>query len=181
MYYTNKINFTFKTAEHAERAKNIIADTLRTGKFDHNKEYHIFSIEELIEGLKFENNTIITPDGAGYFTTEGCDILLKALCMALAENLNSDFAFDTFNENDYTELCFDGGYKDGVLSYTSTYWPSGYMEYLMCPECGEDVVLIKEYNPNETYICPECGEEINLEEIYKESAPQIIKEEIRVS
>lgn len=35
-----------------------------------------------------------------------------------------------------------------------------------CPECGEEVVFIDDYNPEETYYCPECGEEVPNEELY---------------
>ncbi len=35
-----------------------------------------------------------------------------------------------------------------------------------CPECGESVVHVEDYDPTKTYICPECGEVIANEELF---------------
>lgn len=35
-----------------------------------------------------------------------------------------------------------------------------------CPECGEEVVHIDDFDPEETYYCPDCGEEIPSDELY---------------
>ncbi len=49
------------------------------------------------------------------------------------------------------------------------------MEYydtmLCCPECGEEIVSVSEYDSEKIYTCPECGEECDLEEEYEESRP----------
>ena len=63
---------------------------------------------------------------------------------------------------------------------TSAYTSSPVQYRYYCPECGELVVRLEEYDPSKTYICPECGEELDLYEQYGEDAPVITREIIEV-
>ena len=40
------------------------------------------------------------------------------------------------------------------------YYPYGYCGRIICPECGEDTVLLGDDDYGEIHVCPECGEEI---------------------
>ena len=71
-------------------------------------------------------------------------------------------------------------HKDGLLKIKDTYFPSDYWEYLFCPECGEDVVRLEDFNPNKEYVCPECGEVIELKEQYEEIAPVVKEKEYSI-
>ena len=35
-----------------------------------------------------------------------------------------------------------------------------------CPECGEEVVHVDDYDPAKTYYCPDCGEQMDNEELF---------------
>ena len=176
MYSEAKLTFTFKTASAARKAKIIASKALLTMK-------QIFSFRNAAEtaatNLIAENNILLLPREKGCFLAEECMEFLPIVLKAIAEQMpNEDFTFEVTSTNDYSDAEFDGKYSNGTLCITSTYYPEGYCESVSCPECGEYVVRLDEYDPNKTYICPECGEKIDISENYKACAPVINKETI---
>ena len=176
MYSETKLTFTFKTASAARKAKKIASKALLTMK-------QIFSFRNAAEtaatNLIAENNILLLPREKGCFLAEECMEFLPIILKAIAEQMpNEDFTFEVTSTNDYSDAEFDSEYSNGTLCITSTYYPEGYCESVSCPECGEYVVRLDEYDPSKTYICPECGEEVDLSENYKACAPVINKETI---
>ena len=178
MYSEAKLTFTFKTATAAIEAKKIASETLLTMK-------QIFSFRNAAEtaatNLIAKNNTLLLPREKGYFLAEECMEFLPIVLKAIAEQMpNEDFTFEVTSTNDYSDAEFDGKYLNGTLCITSTYYPEGYCESVSCPECGEYVVRLDEYDSSKTYICPHCGEEVDLTEKYNNSAPVITKETVAI-
>ncbi len=169
-------NLTFTNNAAAELAKMIAADTFKammTTDYNYNP-YELFAKSLSVKG------EVLTSEEA-CLTAEDFMNAAAAVIKAIAENLKTEnFTFNTFGEDTYTESCVDGCFKDGLLTITSTYYPNGDCEYLGCPECGEFVVSLEEYDPSKTYVCPECGEELDLSEMYAEVAPVITREIIEV-
>ena len=172
----HKFDLTFTNKSAAEKAKQITADTLNAMSF---KDYAFDPAEAFVNSLKVEKNTLASSDvcliASDFMETAA------AVIKAIAMNLKTEgFTFDAFGEDTYSESRVNGRFENGILSITSTYYPSGYYEFIPCPECGEDVVSLEDYDSSKTYICPECGEEIDLSKMFEEVAPVITKETIEV-
>ena len=58
------------------------------------------------------------------------------------------------NDSTYSESMIDATYMKGLLKITETYYPCGYVETLDCEECGEEIVELEDFDPDEEYICP---------------------------
>ena len=172
--HTFNLNFTNKSA--AEKAKKIAADTFKTMK---TSDYNYNPYELFAKSLCVKGNDL-TSNEACLIAEDFMDATANVI-KAIAENLKTEnFTFNTCGVDSYTEGWVDGCFKDGLLTITSTFYPNGYWEHLFCPECGELVVRLEEYDPSKTYICPECGEELDLSEQYGEDAPVITREIIEV-
>ena len=172
----NRFTLTFTNKAAAENAKQIAADTLSAMSIS---GYTCDPFELIVSSLRVNGNALTSEKACltAYDFIEPTVTTIKAI----AEKLRTEnFTFDAFSEDTYAESSVEGYFKDGVLTITSTYYPCGYCESLECPECGEFVVRLEEYDPSKTYVCPECGEEIDLSEQYEEVAPVIIKEIIEV-
>ena len=171
MYYITNLTLTFNTKAAANRAKKIAKEailSLESSRYSDGAEY---TAAHLIE----ENNTLLIPEGeVAYSTEEWMENVLPVLLKAIAKQLpHESFTFESNSTNDYSDAELDGRYAKGILEINSTYYPEGYCESVSCPECGEYVVRLDEYDPSKTYICPECGEEVDLSENYKACAPVI--------
>lgn len=169
-------NLTFANKAAAENAKKIATDTFKamtTSCYNYNP-YELFAAS-----LCVKENDLTSEEAC--LTAEDFMNATVEVIKTIAESLKTEsFTFNTFGEDTYTESCVDGCFEDGLLAITSTYYPNGYCEYLECPECGEFVVRLEEYDPSKTYVCPECGEELDLSEQYAEAAPVITREIIEI-
>lgn len=158
----NSFTVTFTNAAAANKAKQIAAQNLRAF--------------EAANFLAVEDEVTLTLNGCYFFSEELIDVS-KDVLKGIATNLpEEDFTFDISGSDTYTEGWVEGNYQNGVLDLTTTYFPEGYSEYLECPECGEEVIRMEDYDPDETYVCPECGEELD----FSDSAPEVKKELITI-
>lgn len=180
MYYTNEMTITMKNAQACETAMAAIKSALVENAERFNQQYAYNATTRFANSLVILENKIVVENGeVGAFTPEDMPEVIKTIAQAIAAN-SDKFEIHDYDSCDYSEgdttISFDGK----ALTIKSTYFPCGVVEFLSCPECGEDIVSIEEYDPNVTYVCPECGEEIDLSEQYEESAPVITKEVIKI-
>ena len=171
MNYTNEMTITMIDNEAAANAKAVIAALLNNKEY--NSGYSSNPTKQFLEALSVTNNTLSLEDDDGYFVPEDAQEILEAIVKALASC--GLVEFKAFNDSTYSQSSIEVVLNNGQLEVESVYYPSGYCEYLECPECGENVVKIEDYDPNATYFCPECKEAIELSNQYKEVAPQIKK------
>lgn len=172
MEYYNTIKFTMENEQAAKTALTTIKSVLNTGSYNDNYMFNTASM--LANDLHVEGSQITGKENEGYFTPEDIDaVMLDVLKAVAAIDSIHTFVCEVINEATYSAGNMEADYKDGFLNVISTYYPEGYCEYLYCPECGEEVVLFDEYDPNQKYYCPECGEEIDLSSEYEESKPAI--------
>lgn len=172
--FTHKLNMTFANTDAAKAARQVASDTLKGMVIS---GYVVNPTELFANSLRTEETTLVSSAcclNANDFM-EAAAAVIKAIGASMKD---VDFTFDAFGGDTYSESLVDGFCKDGLLTITTTYYPYGYCEYLPCPECGEDVVRLEDYDPSKTYVCPECGEVIDLSEAYEENAPVITKESI---
>lgn len=170
--YNNKFEVTFTNKAAAESAKRIAADTFNAMT---TESYINNAYKQFAESLNVEDNTLVNIEMT-LLSSEIMEASIEVI-KAIAETLKTEcFTFDVVGYDEYTESWVEGSFENGQLEITSTYFPCGYTEFLHCPECGEDVVRIEDYDPSKTYVCPECGEEIDLSKVYAENAPVITKE-----
>ena len=178
MFAETKLTINFTNTTAAKEAKEIASKTLLTMEYDFSFRN---AAENAAANLIAENNSLVLPEEHGAFSPEEWnDILTEILKGITTELPNENFTYTSCAYSNYSEAWIEGNYANGTLEINSTYYPMGYLEYVECPECGEEVVRIDEYDPNKTYICPDCGEEIDLSERYKECAPVITKETIEI-
>ncbi len=168
--FTNDFTVTFTNAAATNKAKQIADETFRPLRYDlYNEQPSILAADT----LTIENDVTLTFYECCFDSADLLDAsrkVIKALALGLK---GEDFDFSVCGCDTYTEAWVDGNFQNGVLDMTSTFFPEGYSEYLYCPECGEAVVRMEDYDPNATYVCPECGEEIDLS-----SAVPVIEKEL---
>ena len=173
MEFNNTIKITMENNEAANTALETIKTVLCSGNYSSN--YRTNTAEELANDLLVEGSQIVLKDEtSGYFVPEDINEVLEDLLNAIAaiESINK-FECESYSDSTYSENDFEATFENGLLKINSTYYPCGYCEYLSCPECGEDVVRIEDFDPNKEYICPECGEVIDLTEQFEECAPVV--------
>ena len=174
--YNNEFKVIFTNTAAAESAKQIAADAFSAM----NSQDDAYALaKRYAASLRVEDN-ILRSDELCFFADGFMDAAVVAI-KAIAENLKTEsFTIDVCGCDTYAESWVDGNFENGLLSITSTYYPYGYCEFIPCPECGEDVVRIEDYDPSKTYVCPDCGEEVDLSKAYAEFAPVITKETIEI-
>ena len=161
MYYTNSMKITLKNAEIATEALDILCDRLITG-FACDSHYRRNASLQMRDYLDIEGNTIVLPEDFGCYLPEDAENVIPELMQDLATHLSTEaFAFETCSASDSEASWVDGSYADGELKIATTYLPSGDC-YLYCPECGELIATMDEYEEGKAYICAKCGEEIDL-------------------
>ncbi len=171
--FNNDFKVTFTNAAASNKAKQIADECLRNLHFDHySVQPSILAADSLItkRGAILSFNTLC-------FISEDLMVASRKVIKAIAFGMSEEsFEFAVCGSDTYTESWVDGSFSNGCLEMVSTFFPEGYSEYLECPECGEEIVRIEDYDPNATYICPECGEELD----FTSAAPVIEKESIKV-
>ena len=160
---SNDFTLTFTNTAAAIKAKKIADQSLHTLLEDDDS---LFTL----------NGVTLTLEDASLFSEELIDAA-REIMEAVANGLKKEsFEFSVNGCDTYTAAEIVGNYQNGMLDVTTTFFPEGYSEYLSCPECGEDVVRMEDYDPNMTYVCPEFGEEIDL----SAEAPEIEIEHIKI-
>ena len=171
--FGNNFTVTFTNAAAANKAKCIADESFRALRYDF---YVKQPSTRAADSLTVEENTLAF-DEVCFDSADLMDASRKVI-KAIAFGMSGEsFEFSVCGYDTYTEAWVDGNFQNSVLDMTSTFFPEGYSEHLCCPECGEAVVRMEDYDPNASYVCPECGEEIDL----SSAAPVIEKELIRVS
>ena len=176
MYTETNLTITFENTTEAEIAK----DTAREAIFSLKDTDFCFrnAVENSAANLAVKNNTLVFTNNRADFTGDEMLEVAPAVVKAIAAQLpDSSFTFDVCTVDDYTEAWVEGKFENGSLEIKTTYFPEGYCEEIDCPECGEYVVRLDEYDLSKTYICPECGEEVDLSERYEACKP-VVKEEV---
>lgn len=179
MEYYNTIKFNFNEETNMELVLNELKKAFDNESFDNG--YAGSPSKRLANALSVNNNIIIA-EGDGFFTPEDVITVFTDALTAFANNNNkTSFTCKVNSDSTYSDGTFEASYNESTLSIDSLLNPYGYVDYLTCPECGENVVLLSEYDSKETYYCPECGEEIDLSEQYDEYAPIVDKIEIKIN
>lgn len=161
---SNDFTLTFTNTAAAVKAKQIADQSLHAFLVDDTDI--LFILDDMT--LTYEESSFFSEDLMG---------AARKIVEAIANGMKSEtFEFYVSGSDTYTAVEIEGTYQNGMLDITTTFFPEGYSEYLSCPECGEDVVRMEDYDPNKTYVCPECGEEID----FSAEAPEIEKECIKI-
>ena len=170
-----KMNLTFTNAAAATRAKDIAEAAI----MNQDRQFWFRNAKENTAArLTVVDNTLKTE--GDFLSDEMLEVSISVM-KELAKTLSAEnFIIDIAATDTYAEGWIEGNYTDGTMRIETTYYPEGYCEYVSCPECGEDVVRLDEYEPGKKYICPDCGEEIDLSKMYADCAPVIKTEIIRI-
>ena len=190
MYYDNEMKITMRTAKMAEKAMEILKNRLAAG-FDCDEEYenNPYSIScfdeecgynpslRLIKNMTNDGRVIKISGRCGYYLPKDAMTIMCELTETLAKNLPANtFTFENCNYSEFDMSRVDATFKKGVLEIQTTYYPNGYCEEYLCPECGEVVVYAEDYVEGNTYFCPECGKEIDL----SKQIPTITKKTLEI-
>ena len=178
MYFTNTIKITASNNEQANKALVILNTKLAKGS-SLDKVYRRNPSVEIMNNLNVTNNIIEVPKDSGFMVPEDAYEFFTELFTDLAENMGEhSFECEIFNVCDCSESEYIAKYSDGVMKITDTYYPMGYYEYVRCPECGEHIIKLEEFEAGKKYFCPECNEMIDLDSSYDDVAPVITEKEI---
>ena len=161
MEYTNKMTIIFRNNVVAKNAKKYAAEGLIEGSFDFNYEGN--PSEEIIKDFIVKNNSLILDGSKGYFLPEDMENVVVAMLGKIASALPAEqFTFDSWTSSTYSESDLAGAYLNGKLTINTIYYPTGYLEDLVCPECETIIDTVKNYDARKHYICPICGEELDF-------------------
>lgn len=173
MEYTNEIKITMNSNNAAQIALNAAVNALTNNAETLNNGYRRNPSESLADALTVVGNTVVN-DTEGYFTPEDIKCVIEVILEAIASELSEEnFECTVYTDSTYACDEIKASYSNSKLNIKETYLPAGYVKYLCCPECGEEIVRIDEYDAEQTYYCPECGDEIDLSEQYEEYAPVV--------
>ena len=173
MEYTNEIKITMNTNNAAQIALKAAVNALTNNAGTLNNGYRRNPSESLADALTVVGNTVVN-DAEGYFTPEDIKCVMEVILEAIASELREEsFKCTVYTDSTYACYEIEASYSNSKLNIKETYLPAGYVEYLCCPECGEEIVRIDEYDAEQAYYCPECGDEIDLSEQYEEYAPVV--------
>ena len=156
--YHNDFEITFTNEADAESAKIIATNAINAMSVP---GYAYNATEEFANSLCVEGNVLANEEYS--FTSDDLLNVAVATIKAIAGSMKTaSFSFKSGSADTYAESWAEGCFENGILTITSAYYPEGYSEFLTCPECGEAVERMDDYDPSKTYICPECGEEVDL-------------------
>ena len=165
----NNFTVTITNAAAASKAKQIADESLRS--------LHSEMLSALAADSLAINDDVTLFFEECCFSSANLVDVSKTIVKTIANNMKKEFfEFSARACDTYSEAWMDGSFQNGELNITSTFFPEGYYEEFECPECGEMVVSLEDYDPNKTYVCPKCGEELDFSDI----APEIERETIHI-
>ena len=161
MEYYNNLTINFNNRKSAGIAKDLAVAALRDGNFD--EMYARTPSERMSSDLKVENENLILDGSDGYFTPEDIEDVMTAMLVSIAQGLSNEyFHFESDTPSTYGETVIEGDFKNGKLTIDSIYYPMGYVEDLVCPECVAIIDTVQNYDSRKHYVCPVCGEELDF-------------------
>ena len=178
MYCTNTMKIEMNNNIKAIKAMDIIKSLIMENKDAYNKNYRKDASQMLLDALAIDNNCIIISDELfGEFFPEDSKMFTD-IVNALANQLKSEFEAKICNTSDYSEMWIKAFCDGKELELETNYFPCGFSEVSICPECDEELKLYEEIEiaPNKyaihifdefvsgTYTCPNCGETIDISE-----------------
>lgn len=177
MYATNKMMITFTTHAAANCAKKIASRTIQ----EMNRSFWFCDAAEgTTSKILVSDTSVVLAEDAPLLADEMLDVAELIVKTLAAELPQENFTFDIVGADTYAEGWLDGSFTNGTLELTNTYYPEGYCEFVSCPECGEFVIGLDEYDPSKTYVCPHCGEEVDLTKQYEFCKPDIKRETVKI-
>lgn len=187
MEYYNEFTIEYDTKENAlsqQEAVGHCLDEIDATQYGYSSAYNFGEVFR--KRLTFDGEKKFTygVDGEmdGFATPEDAMEVMPIMARNLAKlKRNASFELSSENQGTYTDSTVAIKYSNGKLVIDTIYYPSGAgWEMLSCPECGEDVVSMDDYEKGKVYTCPECGAECDFEYEYEEALPitNHIEEEI---
>lgn len=178
MEYSNAIRIEFENANDANSCKESVLsclDNINAAAFGYSEEYNFGNL--LRDGISFDGENDFFIDEEDYYsiaTPEDMLELIPEMAKRIAlDNPRVSFRINNSNTGTYTDSRVELYYQDGKLEIETVYYPEGdYENILCCPECGEEIVSMDEFEKGKTYVCPDCGEECELDDEYEEALPQ---------
>lgn len=150
MYCTNTMKIEMNNNIKAIKAMDIIKNLIMENKDAYNKNYRKDASQMLLDALAIDNNCIIISDELfGEFFPEDSKMFTD-IVNALANQLKSEFEAKICNTSDYSEMWIKAFCDGKELELETTYFPCGFSEVSICPECDEELKLYEkiEIAPN---------------------------------
>ena len=177
MEYYNIIKIEFEDKESAAASKDavlICLDSIDAKTYGYAERVNFGDIFK--ENIKFDGDRTFCIDEdarCGFVTPEDALELVPGMAKNIAASQKDiPFLISNSNTSTYTDSKVEIQYRNSALEVKTVYYPEGdYENYLCCPECGEEIVSMKDFEPGKTYTCPECGEKCELDDEYEDALP----------
>ena len=177
MEYNNTVRIVFEDSKAAsESSESVLSslDIVDSGSYGYSEKVNFGRIFR--ENISFDNDRMFFIDeksGCGIATPEDSLKLIPEMAKNIAaKNREIPFIISSYNSGSYSDSRIELQYRDGTITVETVYYPQGnYDNMLCCPECGEEIVSMSDYEEGKLYICPECAEECDLSEEYNEACP----------
>ena len=171
MEYYNKMNIEMADNAAAQKAFEILKETLANGNYD--TDYRCEPSIKLFEAITINKNTLSLSGDDGFYTPEDMMNVAADVFTAIATDLKNEFVRGSvFTDSTYADSEITAIVDVGKVIISTTYYPMGFVESLVCDDCGEEIVSLQDFDPNKEYVCPECGETLDLQSQYDEVIPQ---------
>ena len=171
MEYYNKMSIEMANNAAAQKALEILKETLANGNYD--TDYCSAPSIKLPEAIIVKKNILSLSGDDGFYTPEDMMKVAADVFTAIATTLKNEFVRGSvFTDSTYADSEITAIVDAGKVIISTTYYPMGFVESLVCDDCGKEIVSLQEFDPNKEYVCPECGEIINLQSQYDEVIPQ---------
>lgn len=177
MEYFNTVRIVFENNRAAsDSRKSVLAslDTVDSQSYGYSENVNFGKIFR--ENVSFDGDrtfSIEEQSWCGFATPEDSLQLIPEMAKNIAvRNREVPFFISSSNSSTYADSEIELRYRDSVITVKTAYYPQGKDDdMLCCPECGEEIVSVSDYEEGKLYVCPECMEECNLEEQYVEACP----------
>lgn len=172
MEYYNKMNIEMTNNAAAQKAFEIVKEVLVNGNYD--TDYRCEPSIKLPEAIIVKKNILSLSGDDGFYTPEDMMNVAADVFTAIATDLKNEFVCGSaFTDSDYAVSDVVATIDSNKLLLQTIYYPAGFVDFLTCEECGEEIVHLVDYNPNEEYVCPECGKTLDLQSQHDEIIPRI--------
>ena len=171
-YYT-RLTGTFSNKNAAMKAMNVAKAVLADNGNTYDRNYARTPSQFMSDELEVKKNKLILSGYCGFYVPEDTEAVLTDIFKEIAKTMPTEtFTFESYTDSTYSDIDIEGNYINGTLTINSIYYPCGYVEYLRCPECCEEILSLEEYDPEKKqYVCPECGETIDLAKVFEDMNP----------